>query len=307
MKTKTRGPHGLMFHYFHDGLKHKPSQGSVSKEQFENMLKKVGMENILPAKGWASKAEKGTLKKNDICITFDDGLSCQYDVALPILQKYNLTAFWFVNSSTLIGEIGNLEAYRKFRNEYFPSMNAFYDNFFSTALESTYKDDVNKGLSEYPKEYLSEFTFYTEGDRKFRYLRDKVLGPEGYDEIMNELMRSKGVKIEELAKGLWLEKNHLRSLKDEGHIIGIHSHSHPTSIAELSFQEQQKEYKTNFEILSEILGEKPVTMAHPCNSYSDETLKILKNMGIKIGFCSNMTKTEYSILELPREDSACLG
>lgn len=306
MKAKSRRPHGLMFHYFHDGLKHKPSQGSISKIQFENILKKVGVENILTAKEWAQRAEKGILEKDDICLTFDDGLRCQYDVALPVLRKYKLTAFWFVNSSIFVGEIGVLGVYRRFRNEYFPSMNAFYDNFFSTALKSSYGKAVNKELNTFPANYLSEFTFYTEEDRKFRYLRDKVLGSDGYESIMKKLIQSKGIKIEELAEGLWLEKDNLLTLKKEGHIIGIHSHSHPTSMVNLSYEEQKIEYQKNFEILSNILKEKPFTMAHPCNSYSDDTLKILENMGIRLGFCSNMTKTDYSILELPRKDSACL-
>lgn len=295
-----------MFHYFHDGLKHKPSQGSISKTQFENILKKVGAEKILPAKEWAHKAEKGLLERDDICLTFDDGLRCQYDVALPVLRKYKLTAFWFVNSSTLVGEIGVLEVYRRFRNEFFPSMNAFYDNFFSTALKSPYEKAVEKGLSTFPTDYLSEFTFYTEGDRKFRYLRDKVLKPREYEEIMNILIQSKGVTIDELAKELWLDKDQLCELKDEEHIIGIHSHSHPTAMANLPYEEQQIEYKKNFEILSNILQEKPFTMAHPCNSYSANTLKILSNLGIHLGFRSNMIKTKYSLLELPRKDSALL-
>ena len=293
-----------MFHYFHDGLKHKPSQGSISKEQFENILKKVGIENILTAKEWANRAENGTLKKNDVCLTFDDGLRCQYDVALPVLQKFDLTAFWFVNSSTLVGEIGVLEIYRRFRNEYFSSMDEFYKEFFSTATASSYADAVSKGLAEFPDNYLSEFKFYTGNDRKFRYLRDKVLGPERYREIMDDLIQSKGLIIKDLAEGLWLDEDNLLSLKGEGHIIGIHSHSHPTSLADLSYEEQKTEYENNLQVLSKILNEKPFTMAHPCNSYSDQTLNILNKMGVRIGFCSNMEKTDYSLLEMPRKDCA---
>lgn len=306
MKSKSHGSHGLMFHYFHDGLKYKPSQGSISKTQFKNILNKVGIENIFPANEWARRAEEGLLEKGDICLTFDDGLRCQYDIALPVLRKQKLTAFWFVNSSILVGEIGVLEVYRRFRNEYFPSMNAFYNSFFSTALKSPYGKAVDKGLNTFPANYLSEFKFYTEEDRKFRYIRDKVLGPEGYESIINNLIQFKGLKIEEIAKGLWLEKDHLFTLKKEEHIIGIHSHSHPTSMADLSYEDQKIEYKKNFEILSNILKEKPFTMAHPCNSYSDETLEILSSIGIRLGFCSNMIKTDYSLLELPRKDSASL-
>jgi len=306
MKSKSHGPYGLMFHYFHDGLKHKPSQGSISKDQFEKILKKVDLENIIPAKKWADKTENDSLENNEICITFDDGLRCQYDVALPILEKYNLTAFWFVNSSTLVGEINNLEIFRRFRNDYFSSITEFYDTFFSTALESNYKNEVKQGLEKFPKNYLSEFTFYTLEDRKFRYLRDKVLNPIQYEIITKNIMKLKGVTTKDLAKDLWISDKQLCTLKKMDHIIGIHSHSHPTVLVNLSYEEQKREYEKNIEILSDILNEKPFTMAHPCNSYSDETLEILDKMGIKIGFCSNMMKTNYSKLEIPRKDSALL-
>ena len=49
-------------------------------------------------------------------------------------------------------------------------------------------------------------------------------------------------------------------------------------------------------------------MSHPCNSYNEITLKILSNIGIKIGFRSNMGSKdlikEYKNLQLPREDAA---
>ena len=305
-RSLSFGPHGLMFHYFHDGLKHKSSQGSISKTQFEKILDYVSLERIIPAQEWAQRAEKGLLKKGDICLTFDDGLRCQYDVALPVLRKYGLTAFWFVNSSTLTGEIGYLEAYRRFRNEYFSSMDAFYEAFFSVAIDSAYEATVSRKLENFPSEYLSEFPFYTKEDRKFRFLRDKVLKPKEYKDVMKILMESKKVNIKDLTKDLWLKTDHLCTMRATGHIIGIHSHSHPTAMADLSYKEQQVEYQKNFKILSNILQEEPFTMSHPCNSYSAETLKILNNLGIRLGFCSNMCKKNYSLLELPREDSALL-
>ena len=36
-------------------------------------------------------------------VTFDDNLKCQYDIALPILDKYSLKAFWFIYTSPLDG------------------------------------------------------------------------------------------------------------------------------------------------------------------------------------------------------------
>ena len=36
---------------------------------------------------------KQNLEDTDVCITFDDNLKCQYEIALPVLDKYSLKAF----------------------------------------------------------------------------------------------------------------------------------------------------------------------------------------------------------------------
>lgn len=43
-------------------------------------------------------------------------------------------------------------------------------------------------------------------------------------------------------------------------------------------------------------------MSHPCNSYNNDTLMILKDLGIKIGFRANLAKDVYSNFEIPRVD-----
>ena len=46
-------------------------------------------------------------------------------------------------------------------------------------------------------------------------------------------------------------------------------------------------------------------MAHPCGDYNLETLSLLKEMGMQIGFRSNMSVKEVkSPLEIPRQDHA---
>ena len=46
-------------------------------------------------------------------------------------------------------------------------------------------------------------------------------------------------------------------------------------------------------------------MSHPCGDYNLDTLSLLKEMGIQIGFRSSMSVKEIkSPLEIPREDHA---
>ena len=49
MTYKYSFTHGLMFHHFHDAKLHLPSQGSIDKDQFYNLIKFIGQKNILNA------------------------------------------------------------------------------------------------------------------------------------------------------------------------------------------------------------------------------------------------------------------
>tara|TARA_Y100000590_G_C15039663_1_gene758367 strand:+ start:108 stop:386 length:279 start_codon:yes stop_codon:yes gene_type:complete len=78
---------GIMFHHFHDHKKHKISQGSISKEQFLKIINFIGRKNILDADEFINKYNNKTLKKNHVCLTFDDGLLSQFDIAISLLKK----------------------------------------------------------------------------------------------------------------------------------------------------------------------------------------------------------------------------
>ena len=85
-------PHGITFHHFHDD-KHYKGQGSISQKEFERILIYIGVNRILSPEEWLHKLENKSLKKNDVCLTFDDGLRCQMDIALPVLESHNIKAF----------------------------------------------------------------------------------------------------------------------------------------------------------------------------------------------------------------------
>ena len=98
-----------------------------------------------------------------------------------------------------------------------------------------------------------------------------------------------------------------------GHAIGLHSHTHPTKIENLSYQEQKEEYFTNLDILKKILKKSSNSIkfsSHPCGSYNKNSFKILKELGIDIAFKDSMT-VDYemgmncinnSSLEIARQD-----
>jgi len=294
-----------MFHHFHSD-EHPVGQGSISADELDDMIDFLGAERIIGAGEWLNRASTNSLGDNELCLTFDDALRCQYDIALPVLEKRGLTAFWFVYSSVFEGSLVSLEVYRYFRHDAFASVEAFYSAFEDEVACSGDADLLADKTSDFdPNGFLSECSFYTDEDRRFRFIRDDVLGPDRYRVIMDSMMAKAGYDPRKLTPVLWMSGASLKRLDESGHIVGLHSHTHPTRIAELSAEEQFGEYRRNHQHLSGLL-EKPVkSMSHPCNSYSETTLAILENLGIEMGFRADMTEVaDRGLLELPREDHA---
>jgi len=296
--------HSIMFHHFHND-KHLPAQGSLSSSDFSEMLDWLGNNfNLIGAKEYLNRFEKSHLTDNDICLSFDDALLCQYDIAIPILQERGIDAFFFVYSSVFRGTPDNLEVFRYFRTNNFHDIDDFYSQFFKL-VEVEFGRELEQHRSKYQKlSYLNDFPFYTENDRWFRYLRDQVLGTVNYEKLMLHLMASKKFVPSEIIKDLWMSEEDLKEIAKQGHLVGLHSYSHPTQMSKLSYQEQYKQYKKNLEHLNDVVGE-VVCMSHPCGDYNDDTLKILNEMGIRIGFRSSLSETMIKgKFEIPRDDHA---
>ena len=115
-----------MFHHFHDDGIHKKSQGSIDKDDFYKMINFIGKNNILDAEIFFEKLKNKKLKETEVCITFDDALKCQIDIALPVLEELKIKSFFFVYTSVFEQKPDNLEIFRYFRVNYFKNINEFY-------------------------------------------------------------------------------------------------------------------------------------------------------------------------------------
>ena len=294
--------HSIMFHHFHN-KQHLKGQGSIDKHEFEQILNWLSSNfNLIGAKEYFYKFENEKLKNNDICLSFDDALLCQYDIAIPILQRYKIDAFFFIYSSVFTAQPDTLEIFRYFRNNYFTDMDDFFDEFFKFTNEEL-EEEVTAHYQFYKTlDYLIEYPFYTENDKWFRYLRDQVLGKNKYEDILFQMMEIKQFTPEEVITNLWMSEDHVKNIYDMGHSIGLHSFNHPIPMDKLNYEDQLTEYQSNLEHLTSITG-KIESMSHPYGNYNDNTLEILDKLGIKIGFRSNFsTKAIKSKFEIPRED-----
>ncbi len=294
---------GIMYHHFH-GATFPRGQGSISADQLADMIDYIGKDRFLPPEDWHTRAREGRLKSGDLCLTFDDGLACQTAVALPVLENYGLRAFWFVCSAPLQGVVQRLEIYRYFRDVSFKTVDEFYAAFEERLRAGPQWPAVRAALADFiPDRYLSEFSFYSDGDRRFRFLRDRVLGPDLYFATMDAMIAAGGLDPIALMRTLFMDDATVRRLHRAGHRVGLHSHSHPTRLEALPLDAQREEYRLNRAHLESVTGAPVRVMSHPCNAYNAETLSFLESMGIEVGFRSNMTpQAQRGPLEYPRED-----
>ena len=293
----------IMFHHFYNE-NHPYVQGAFSEEQFEKLIQKLLPIGLVSASDWQEKYISGNLNEYEFCLTFDDSLKSQYDIAFPLLRKYNLNGYWFIYTSPLDGIVERLELYRFFRNICFKDIDDYYEFFFDYLYNNGFKEKLENVIKKFDfNDYLKEYDFYSLSDKKYRYVRDNVLGKENYFKVLDNLIEIRDFKINQLKSDIWIDKFDLLSLNNAGNIIGLHSHTHPTKLQNLNFAEQLDEYNQNFQIIKSITGKDPISMAHPANSYNQNTLDVLSNLGIKIGFkSSDNDNNALSNLELPRID-----
>jgi peptidoglycan/xylan/chitin deacetylase (PgdA/CDA1 family) len=295
-----------MFHHF-CGAHHPRGQGAITADELARLIEWIGPSNILPACDWQRCFGRGSLSPNQTCLTFDDNLKCQYDIALPVLDHYRLTGFWFVYTCYSAEKLlPRLEVYRHFRTVQFPDVEAFYREFFGLAAQ-LYGDGVTVWLEQFDRARFPMYpSFYSLNDCRFRQSRDSLLGQERYFGIMDQMLARYGFDANDIAQAVLMSDAEISDLHRRGHVVGLHSHTHPTDLSKLPEDRQAWEYERNFASLQAIIGEKPTTMSHPCNSYDASTLRLLGGLGIELGFRADVAQPTYSRLEAPRRDHSGL-
>ena len=275
--TPPSGAHAILAHYF-CGPGFPPAQGALTVDEWQRGLDAYGT-RLISANEWIARCLAGTLE-DAVTITFDDGLLEAYVLAKPALDRRGLTAAWNVYTGPYVGVPNGLERARWLRNHAFGSVEGFYD-----AIERQI------GYGPAPLEYLSDRGYLSHRDRHFRYWRDREATPAEYEAVIDLLARSANVP----ARSNWMAPEDLRDLASAGHVIGIHTHSHPTNLDDLSHEHQALEYATAREILDRLVLQwsvrRTTTVSHPCGRVSDWGLEWLREHGFTLGWGATMDGT----------------
>jgi peptidoglycan/xylan/chitin deacetylase (PgdA/CDA1 family) len=118
-----------------------------------------------------------------------------------------------------------------------------------------------------------------------------------------------GLYLSTIAKQVYLSKLDLQNLAQMGFEVGLHSHTHPMNMADLTASEQRTEWMSNFDWVHSATGKVPITASYPSNSYNGVTMSILKREGITKAYRADEEgHRRLKRMELPRIDhhEACI-
>jgi len=297
-----------MFHRLHKTGAKPLGQGSISDSIFRNIIHKIGPQNIISPSEWMNIKNSEEMKQSKFCLTFDDGLKSQYEIASPILDEFNIKAFYFIYTKTFSCSYDKNEIANYLITNQYESIELFLTIFKSYLNKFNLKINKSK-FEQYKKKMFSFFPFYSHNDLEYRYIRNSLLTLKQFDTIIEEIIDKENLTIKNIANELWMNENEVKDLANKGHEIGLHSHTHPFSMETLNKDEQYKEYNKNFNIIKKITGIKPKSMSHPLNSRNKDTIEILKKLKISCGFSSkvnhNNNNNEDIMLNYSRLD-ACM-
>ena len=214
-------------------------------------------------------------KRFNICLTFDDGFMNNYKYVLPILEKYQVPAAFFV---TGIRDAG-------------------YEILWNDVLCAAYKHGPEKfrlGNEEFIKGKDSKYVSALTGEKLVDTLRlaefedksdmIKLLSPFRQKADEDYWMQMTAGEIRQLASSKWVT-------------IGSHSYYH-NDLAKIPVDELRKDLNRSKLFLEDVTGKKIKALAFPYGSYSKVVLNEAKNAGY-----SQLLATEFLFADDPGDDA----
>jgi peptidoglycan/xylan/chitin deacetylase (PgdA/CDA1 family) len=269
-----------------------PWQLAVSPDNFEQHLQFLQKsKKVVPLQQLVEKLHTRSSNKQAIAITFDDGYLDNYQIAKPLLEKYEIPATFFITSR-------NIGSNREF----------WWDELEKIALETP----------ELPRQVQLEIagkTFFFElGDetRLTDELRKKHKNYVAYEpptlrsqlylklweqltplvasvqqELIEQIRNWAGTVAEARKDYCCMSIEEILTVSSNSlFCIGGHTASHP-ALAYHEKRVQQKEIATNRSFLENITKRKIRFFAYPSGNYNSATLEVLKEENFEAGFTTN--------------------
>lgn len=258
----------LLYHRV-DQLHNDQQQLAVSPQHFDEQIAFLrATYNLISIDEFTSRLrEKRKFEPGSVILTFDDGYADNYIHALPVLEKYNAQALFYITTSKL--NTGEILWWDMLEHIFFalPKLPA---TLRLTISGKEYSFDLpgNHGAVYQKLHPLIKYTHYEERDR-----------------IMNELMKWAGTGTIKDGPYRLLRHDELMAMsKSAACVIGAHTIDHPV-LSKLPFEEQSAQIAGSKKILEELTGQTVSHFSYPFGSkhdYNHNSIVACKNAGFEM-------------------------
>jgi peptidoglycan/xylan/chitin deacetylase (PgdA/CDA1 family) len=300
----------IMYHYVRSSSGELPYFRYLPVENFEKQICWIRRNLAVPSREeFLDCVSSGRVWRGAI-LTFDDGFIDHWKHVLPLLKKHNMWGIFFPTVGPLThGEILDVHKAHLVLGKVGPQRALW-------KLEKVIKED--EALIEAGKESLGNAYLNQDNEPSelvFKQVLNYKLSRDQKKHVLEKLMSSVFTEVEEQAikNTLYLDRSHIRTLKESGMLIGGHTVNHPM-LSDLSFDDQMVEIKAANLLLSDLLGEKISICAYPFGikgSFNSATQRILEGLGVKLCFLDEprdvtIDDLRDNPLALPRYDCNAL-
>ncbi len=208
-------------------------------------------------------------RQRAVMITFDDGYRDNYEAALPVLQRHNVSATFFLTSGFL--DEGRISWWDEIawmvhtaRQKWlFPTK--LIPELLSLSHPVERENTINRLLMAY-----------------------KTLPTEKTEEFLNDLAARTGAgrAPSEITKDLWMSWEMVREMDKAGMDIGGHTVTHPV-LARCTYLQQQEEILASKTRIESMIGHPITAFSYPVgqpDSFTGKTCDLLREAGYQWAF-----------------------
>jgi peptidoglycan/xylan/chitin deacetylase (PgdA/CDA1 family) len=182
-------------------------------------------------------------------LTFDDGLRCQYELALPVLERLGAPAIFFVPGRPL-GERRVLEVHK---------LHALRERLADDELRWRLPDDLPEVS---PAEAQAHYRYDTPEAAALKFLLNIRLPTERRRELVDSLFAAEFPDEGTVAEELYMARDEVEALEREHRAIGAHSYAHQP-LSTLSNGELDGDLERVTRLLEEVTGSRPRAFSYP--------------------------------------------
>jgi peptidoglycan/xylan/chitin deacetylase (PgdA/CDA1 family) len=213
-------------------------------EELSREYELVGREELL-----AAVTGGADLPARACALTFDDGLRCQYELALPVLERLGAPAIFFVPGRPL-AERCVLEVHK---------LHALRERLADDELRARLPPDLPEVSTE---EAQAHYRYDTPEAAALKFLLNIRLPAGQRRELVDSLFAAEFPDERAVADELYMDRDQVADLERSHRAVGAHSYAHQP-LATLSNREIGADLERVTRLLEEITGARPRTVSYP--------------------------------------------